>query len=378
MNVTTIIAGMAGMVLSQAVSLGQAEKAGFSLQLVEINSVQIVGQGVSRATVSPGDLLVAKIYIRDWSSKGDRLGAYQAELLPGGFESGKAGTIRPVAYAETTLSGNANPRNAFIDSTDPGFVHHGLQVFPAVPSNSVDPSYRWMSIVVPNEGPISRQNGTKYYCGTLNLVVSDDAEGTFTIDFKNGNDFCTLLTPNSEMIDGYELEPLVLDVRPKGSSGETRCWISRTTPTSGSIDARATSSPNAKGWSQFELRMSCDASSLDRSAFKVTDDTGNPPSIKRVKASGKTITLELSRPIAANTWTSITHKESGTEARFGRIQGDVNNDGFLDAADLSGLISVWDQEKGVSTDSGDIDANGTTDAQDLIRVLSLIDDEMGA
>ncbi|UCG88241.1 MAG: hypothetical protein JSW71_06760, partial [Gemmatimonadota bacterium] len=141
-----------------AAAMGQTPT--LSLELVEINSVPLCGGGVSRMTVAPRDILVTKVFVRDWSPNNEEIRAYQAQLDHDSFTSGTAGSIYPVGYQTTTLSGLQNLKNAFIDLTDPKYVHFGEQAVALANSGQTAPGYRWLSVLVMDGGPVSRQDGT--------------------------------------------------------------------------------------------------------------------------------------------------------------------------------------------------------------------------
>ena len=174
----------------------QAAPTTFSLAVKEINSIPVVGDGTAAMTVSPGDIVAVSIYVRDWSPDGEQASALQAEIDPSSYTSGTAGSIKPVAYDVTTLRAQANDKNAFLDLKNERFIHYGRHAISFVQTNSVDPGYRWISVVVSPIGPEARQDGKKYYFGTLKLYVSKDARGTFEIKFTEGVEQTAIRTHN--------------------------------------------------------------------------------------------------------------------------------------------------------------------------------------
>ncbi len=87
----------------------------FSIEAFEVNSVALKNGPTAKITVAPGDVITAKILVRNWSPQGQKLRAYQAKLDPAGYKSGTAGTVLPVGYSPGTT---ARPdRSGFRPST---------------------------------------------------------------------------------------------------------------------------------------------------------------------------------------------------------------------------------------------------------------------
>ena len=357
-----------GCVASLLASAAMAQNPVYSLELAEINSVPISGGGVSEMLVKPYDILVAKVYLRDWSPGGEELRAYQAELNHSGFTTGTSGSVRPIGYQSTTLQGYQNLKNVFIDLIDPAYVHGGEQAIAFADTDQESPGYRWISVLFKNGGPVSRQDGTKYYCGTLKLVVSEDAEGTFTIGLWPGLESTTLRTPEGNWIEPLDLEPLTLTV----VSGERPAWISTSIPTHGSVDARSLSPDGDGGWKVVELTFSAEPGPMGNGDFTIEDGSGAPPQITGVESSGKAVKVEFDRPISSMTWTTITHNASGTKMRIGRFPGDVNNDGIADSHDLSALIEGLNGIVDLPAYRVDVDGSGVAAAPDVLRLIDVL------
>lgn len=345
----------------------------FSLAVKAINSVPVVGDGVPAMSVAPGDIVTVVIYVRDWSPDGEQAAALQVELDPDSYTSGTAGSIKPVAYDVTTLHGEPNDKNAFIDLKNERFIHYGRHAISFVQNNSVDPGYRWISVVVSKTGPAARQDGKKFYFGTLKLYVSRDARGTFEIMFIEGVEQTAMRTPDAMAVEPVFTESVKLTVDPKVRADV--CWITGSTPPFGAIDARSSSRRTRKPWDRVELRMSCDASGLSADDFELSDGTSSPPLVQAVTARGRVLTLQLNAPIGADTWTRIMHKPSTTFTRLGRLQGDVSGDSWRDAGDLAQLIRILNKGSLRSTYHNDVDGNDQVNAADLLELLVLIDSE---
>jgi hypothetical protein len=67
----------------------------FSIEAFEVNSVPIKNGPTAKITVAPGDVITAKILIRNWSPQGQKLRGYQAKMDPAGYKSGTTGTVHP-------------------------------------------------------------------------------------------------------------------------------------------------------------------------------------------------------------------------------------------------------------------------------------------
>lgn len=352
-----------------AAAMGQTPT--FSLELVEVNSIPLCGGGVSKMTVAPNDVLVAKVFLRDWSSNGEELRGYQAELNHGGFTSGTTGSIKPVGYQTTTVQGRQNLKNVLIDLTDPEYAHYGDQAIAFADSDHASPGYRWISVLFRNGGPVSPQDGTKFYCGTLKLLVSEDAEGTFTLELSPGIDASTLRTPSADLIEPLELEPLTLVV----TSGERPVWISSSSPPHGSVDAREPSSKSGQrhgSWRNLELAFSATPGPLRSADFTVEDGTTAPPRIASVEASGKKVKLSFDRPITRGAWTTVSHTASGTRARIGHFPGDVNSDGHADPRDLRLLVDGLNRVVTLPTYRTDLDDSGAFGAGDVLQFITVL------
>ncbi len=340
----------------------------FSMRLTEVNSMPIAGQGVQRMVVAPGDLLTIEVLLRDWSPDGVVCAAYQAEMNHDSFTSGSAGSIKPVGYDVTTLSGKANTKNAYIDLTEPSFVHKGEQTVAFVDSDTVLPGYRWMSVLFRNGGPLCAQDGVDHYCGTLKAYVSKDARGTFTYAFTPGLDETGILELNGQAVSPVETEALTLDV----VANDRPCWIAASTPSSGAVDARSAKMLGTGAWKAVDLAFSSDTTGISAADFTVTDGTANSPTVITAKANGKNVSLKLSKPVTADAWTSITHVASGTVVYLGRLHGDVDSDGSRNMNDLRRLIDVLNRGSFIQLYHCDVDGSGRVNAADMLELVKLV------
>ncbi len=198
------------VVVPSTVAAGQT--ATFSLEATAVNSVTIPDGSVSRVGALPGDIITLHVQVRDWSDEGEQLYAYQAQVEPKTFASGSLGYIEPLNYAAKQETTDANKAACFIDRMIPEFVHAGIETLAITDSRSE--GYRWASILLDEEGPVSPQDGTRFYCGTLKLEVSNNALGTFVIDLMHGPGNSALSNGDGNAIKPINFEPLTIVVRP--------------------------------------------------------------------------------------------------------------------------------------------------------------------
>ncbi|MDO8631287.1 MAG: dockerin type I domain-containing protein [Phycisphaerales bacterium] len=341
----------------------------YSLEAVSVNSVTIPNGPVGTVAVAPGDVITAKIMIRNWSPSGQILRSYQAQFDPSGFKSGKSGAVQPVGHNP----GTPNELNAFIDLKDPDFIHKGLQSIPLI--DSVSDGYRWLNVIInAEEGPVSAQDGKKYYCGTVKLQAAPDAVGTFKIGLLEEPETSGLLDQTNDPILPVGYEPLTVEVR----HGIRWMRIESSDPPSGAIDGRITLSSAGKAdpaWKTIKLVFNGDAADLSAQDFVVEDGSPSPPRIARLQGHGSEVVITLDHGIRMGAWTTITHKGSGSFSRIGRLPGDASNDGHIDADDLMVLIRGLNGAENLPPYRTDLDGSGNSDARDILRVIDLLTDK---
>ena len=185
----------------------------YSVEAAEINSVSIPGGPVSQVGAQSGDMVTVEIYIRDWSPAGEDLAGYQAQMDPTTYSSGPVGTIKPVNYETTQKTRSGNKENCFIRRGHAKHIHADYEYLPLIDHRSR--GYRWASLILGGEkGPISAQDGSKYYCASLKLQVSNNAQGTFTISLMEGANLSGLRDNSGRPILPVQIEPLTIVVRP--------------------------------------------------------------------------------------------------------------------------------------------------------------------
>ncbi len=349
--------------LMATVAVGQTPT--YSIEALEVNGIPIPEGPAHHIAVEIGDVITAKFFIRDWSPNGERLRAYQLKIDDTSYATGEQGVVQPVDFQ---MNPDKDP-NAFIDESDPLWVHRGLPTIPL--TDTVNLGYRFLSVLIDSSsGPVSAQDGKKYSCATVKLKPSPNAKGTFTIALAGDASVSYLLSAENEHILPMEYERLVVDVQP------TMRWrkVLSSDPPNGSVDARrrSKSAPSTGSWSTLRLAFNSDCSPMTPDDLTVEDGAPNPPRIQKVSAEGSTLAVTLDRPIRQGAWTTITHKGSGTFTRLGCFPGDVNHDGKADTADLLALLDALNRGQKLPDYQVDIDGNGKLGPGDVLQLLDVI------
>lgn len=335
-----------------------------SLEIATVNGVPVTDGPVSKINVFAGDTLTLEIYIRNWSPNGELLRAFQVTLDRKGYRSGFKGTVAPVDYDKTTAVGQANKTNCFVNVKHPKYVFKGVQSFGIC--DSVSTSYRWLGVLIdPDKAKLHKQDGARYYIGSLNLRVQEGAEGPFTLRFVEEPQTSTLKDPANNNIQRLVFEPAVIDV------AKQMLRIVSSDPPRGAVDGRQDDSVTG-GWRKITLGFPMPTAGLITGDFSVADGTDDPPRIVGLSAVGKLAILELDRGLRVGAWTTILHKPSGTSTRLGRLPGDVNGDGVAEASDLLNMILPKPGRTAGSTGITDVDGNGRRDAADVLRMIDVM------
>lgn len=344
-----------------------AEDATMSVKVAAVNGKPLPGGPAGTLTVHPGDVLSVEILVRNWSRHGDTLRAFQATMDEHGFTTGLSGTIEPLAYDETTGKGLDNKANCFVDTARPDYAFKGLQNFGV--TDSVSPGYRWMGAVLePNDSPKHAQNGREFYCGSVNMKVSDDARGTFTVGLIEEEWGSTLRTPMNFQVLGLTFERMVVNVEPDALR------VVSAEPPAGAIDARwlGRSKGADRGWDRVTLTFNQEPRGLTTADFEIVDGTNAPPRIKDLQFAGPVATLSLDRGTLARRWTTVTHKSSGTGTKFALLPGDVDASGVVDTDDFLRLVEPQNAERPLAVFQCDIDGDGACGPKDALREIELL------
>ncbi len=204
------------LVLSSANYASASPKPTYSLKVTEINGCAVPGDPEGSVIAFPGDLLTVEHYVRDWSPNGERLTGTQTQLDETSFSSAPKGFVEPASYEENMKANLENKDNAFLDIRHPKYIHLDEAVVPITDYHS--PGYRWLSIKVNRPGPLSKQDGKEYYCGTVVFEVSSNARGVFRIDFDHDPQRTLMIEDIGAPISPIEFEPLTIDVRQPANS----------------------------------------------------------------------------------------------------------------------------------------------------------------
>lgn len=363
------------------------------LEVTAVNAISLATPA-SEITAARGDVLTAKIFVRDWSADGERLRALQATMDPFGYTSGSSGTVQPVDFDATSARGDENKKNGFIDVSDPAYLLAGLERIAVV--DTVSYGYRYLNVSISrDDAPVSPQDGTKYYCGTVNLAVSDDAFGHFVLGLDEDPAGSALRDVENRLIVPLDFERLTVHV----VSGAAPLRIVSSDPPSGAIDARqprktcagptgpslagaARNSLPQRGWETIDLTFNADTRGLTIEDFSISDGTSNPPRVTRLQPKGPVVTLALDCGVRSGEWTTITHMASGTGTRVGCLPGDVSNDGAVNANDM--LLLMYSSAAGGGRSAMpevadplpayrvDIDRDGAVGVTDVLRLIELL------
>jgi hypothetical protein len=348
----------------------------FSLEAVAVNGISLP-EPANQITAGPGTRITAKIFVRDWSPNGEKLRSYQAELEFASYESGTSGWIRPAGYDRHREANEENPSAAFIDKEEKSFIHRDKLIVPIVDTLNA-PGYRWLCVLLdPADGVVSKQDGSRYYLGTVELEASEDADGEFNIGFVEDPHTTGLLDVDNQPIMPLKYEPLEVVVT-KELAG---LIIKASEPPSGAIDARMAFDPaaanvfdmnHAPGWKSIVITFNTDASEAKAEDFAVRDGTPQPPRVEKVETSGSQATVSLDKGIRPGRSTTIVYKPTNGMVRLAYLPGDVNNDGTVDTKDVTALVEVLSGKTKLPAYRTDLNRNGTTDADDLGALVELL------
>ena len=344
-------------------ALAEGDNATMSIKVTALNGRPIDPPQAS-LVVAPGDQLVTKIFVKNFSPNNDELRAYQATMDYASYSSGEAGRIVPKDYDATTGDGKENKANSFIDTSDPDYVHHGLGTLAIV--DTISFGYRYLGVLVNRGDAIKCPRKDKLYsCGTLNLEVSEDAAGTFTIRLARDHKASVLRDNNGVQVLPFDFDDLVLIV---ATGGPVLRVISSVPEHRGIVAA----SGSAAYGDRFDLVFSGDATTLSAADLRIEDGTKSPPKPTRLLPAGKIVTVVMDREWHPGRYTTITHTPSGSVIQIGCLPGDVNGSGVTNGADLQALIEGLRSQGTVALYHGDINGDGSISVADVLGIIDII------
>ncbi len=302
----------------------------------------------------PGDVIESEIRISGWGAAlPSGMRSYSAKTRGRvGVVSGGNSTVFPVGWEaaldpavcstaatcapDEVCSGicvrpNHNPAlGAFIDAMRTDFVFAALTSLPGVGVGSLD--YTYFGLSLDAEGALD--TGTAAYGGTLRLVVSPHACGTFLFALDCADTF--LASPENVLV-AAELFPLTIQM------GVCPVLPLVSSPPSCAVDARmphARGAPStALGWSSMDLHFDASPSGLTTAAFApfVTPPPTSWPITSLTAAPSNTLRIGFSGVIPSEAWTCVEHLASGRTFCMGRLPADADQNLVAEAADLTAL-----------------------------------------
>lgn len=335
----------------------------FSLKATAINGTPVPGEPKDAIVVEPGDRIRADFFLRDWSKDEAGLRGYQIQIDEMSYRTGDAGWIEPVEFQAKRTVGAANTQHAYVDITRQDYVFFGQQTVPVVDTVKTG-GYRWISVLLDaDQAPVAPQDGSRFYCGTVELEVSADAAGTFAVGPVPEEVVTTAVSSTGQPIRGLQYESLKIHVA--GRAGA--CRIVSSSPPDRGIDARVQLHA-----ATIDLILSCSASELEASDFQVDDSTASPPRVEKVSVRDGRAVLTLTKPLSAGRWTTIRLRDGGNGITIGALPGDVNNDGTTTPADVISLIDAISHATAMADYQVDLDGDGSVSVRDVNVAIDLI------
>lgn len=349
-------------------------------------------QPTNSLSVASNDRIVAEIYASNWASE-DLLRAYQLGI-PSTFASGPCGDVSVVrggrfcaddsACADVIggacvegLCTPADPRagGAVIDTSRSDYAFFGLDAFAVIDFG--DPNRLFFASALFSSSDSIRYLGSPVYLATIALEVGAQTSAQVNIALAPPPD--TLLGNGSnQFITPLELSALTLIA----DGGECCGIIVDGDPTDCSIDARQLSEPDGAGAVIVEsvrVKFDCpDATSVavpeDWSAREVRP--GTPISVDSVAVDPvdqSWVTVHFSRALTDKRWTCVSYNVTGTEACFGILPGDVNQDSLSrQETDLPAMVDCMTQPGNCTLRECDTDRSGACTPADLLRIADIL------
>lgn len=376
-----------------------------------------LGEPSAEVIAEPGDILTVEIYAKWWShgvphasGELDTLRGFQATFAYDSYVSGTTGNVLPVAFQQTSdqdmrcpnsplPNSVANSDNAFIDTAHPRWVFSGLASAPTV--NSRTCNYVFAAGTFADAGTPAGIQGIHQpaYLGTVKLVVSPNASGTFSLCLSDLDDRCvpngpdaSRLVPrvvpsdNSARIQKLNFECATVEIGTPTEVCDT-LDIATAVPANGTIDplqATQLDGTGAAGFTSVDVNVTlganCDMADLlcngNCSQWGVTTTpAGTGPSVTSVtQVDADTARVTLNGPIASNRWNSVCFlngAQADTCTCLGSLPGDYNRDRTANPADVSGLVACLTNGS-CTLEQGDMNRSGAVNPRDLIRIVDLM------
>jgi len=377
-------------------SLAYGEVPTMALRAVAINGAPIEATG--SIVASPGDTIEVEIAVWGWASESpDGIESYSAGMLNRrGAVSGRNGTILPLGWdapldsvpcdpggggicpPETQCQGTGNlglcqgsnhfpVLGARIDPNRSDYVFFGFETIEDTQTAELD--YTYFGLTLGDQGRID--NGNIFYAGSITLVVSPTACGTFTFFLSRCSGMTLLGAVNGPVIEP-QLLPLEIDV------GACPLLATMTTPENCVVDARrafATPPSNeALGVDRIAIQFDRSPSGTSVEDFDITvDPKSAPPQIVKIEPiGGVTLVLTLDHPIAPQHWTCIKHIPSTRRACFGSLPVDVNQDLVSNPDDIASLLLGLRQGVALSDTQCDLNRSLRCTPQDILEAVDLL------
>jgi sulfur carrier protein ThiS len=334
-----------------------------SLKAVAVNG-EPVPERTNHIAIDPGDEVTAELFISDWGDEIVTVRIFQARILGEvGSQSGESGTMLPRGWPMDPVQG------LFQDQARPDWIFAGSKSWWKDFDVTLD--VRFGSVIINGEGPMD--DGMERYGGTMILVASDDACGTFTFDFDTAASFVG--EDISELVY-IAPEPLMIDVvRDPALIGAC--------PDNCAIDARYPHDPanNAFSllWDTVNVRLGwIDATTLDCSSF-LTSFVGGPPVLLACffvnPIGADTVEVGYSRAIPTARWTClglIGGRPGADQICLAALPGDVNADRVSDGGDVLSLVDSVYGGTALKPWQCDIDRDGACTHLDLLGLVDVL------
>ena len=369
-----------------------------SLKAVEVNGVPLA-ERTNNVIVSPGDLIVAEIFLLRWADKLYPLRIYQVRVLgKKGSTSGTTGTILPLGWPDTPEDGvfiesdlactrGPNEGDTCTNSVEDcgaaglcdcrnfDFIMCGFGTMICAVANDTL-NYRYGCLGFNDDGVII-EPAPENYAGTLILEVSPDACGTFTfaMDSDPENNFLTSAAPEVRIHPDTEGLVIEVECKPCISSDPPNC----------AIDARYPHEPDDNsarlGWNAVDFTFTPvpkgGVESIRCGDFSFRFVGGNAFDLECTSVTpvdADTVHMKLTTIIPHWRWTCIRYNPGQpgcNETCLIPYPADVNSDRIISSTDVLDLIDSFNGEP-LEMWQCDIDRDGQCLLSDLTAEIDLL------